>query len=208
MAVKNKIPKIYPNVELILAPHEMGVGKFTEGYPVGVTVHYLGSHDVEAARPHLLKSGLGYHLAITRAGKVIQLTYMDQRVNHAGKATWEKSSPNRHHIAVVLASWGLLKEKDGDFVNWTNRTIPGEDVVKRKSNTSGELCYWDQATSEQIAALVKMMRWFMAQGIDPKNICGHDECALPSGRKQDPGGVLPWSMAEFRQLIGNNGIGV
>jgi len=121
---------------------------------------------------------------------------------HAGKAVWAGQSPNQSHVAVALASWGHLDQvKPGVFHSWAKVLVPKAEVEQRPDNIKGVVIPWDIATNAQISSLFDVLRWFISLGISPSNICGHDECALPPGRKLDPGGVLPMSMDQLRKSL-------
>lgn len=195
-------PQVYPGASQIVEPAAFSAGPMA-GLPLGVTVHHLGTRNWEAALETLKKNKLGYHLLIARDGQVIQAAYLRDRVNHAGKALWNGASPNRRHLAVALASWGEVTRAAGEFkyTTWAGTRIPLFEVSMRKGNLDHEWRFWDMATPEQEAALAQILRWAIAEGIDPQNICGHDECALPFGRKNDPGGVLSMTMAQLRAVL-------
>lgn len=194
--MKTKFPELYPYISEFLTPTAMGKGPLT---PLGVCVHYLADRDVKRAYRSLMDGKtLGYHVIIDRTGAISQLTYFNLRVNHAGSATWNGLSPNQHFIAVALASWGRL---DAAGKAWTGTAIPIKETARRKGNLSDKIELWDIATEPQEASLMKLLSWFIFHGINVKNICGHDECALPKGRKDDPGGVLKRPMEEVRKIL-------
>jgi hypothetical protein len=109
-----------------------------------------------------------------------------------------KASPNRHFLAVAVASWGLLDKKGGSLVAWNGSQVAAHEAEKRPGNLTGEAFLWDIATAPQERELKKFLKWVIGCGIPPSMICGHDECALPRGRKPDPGGVLSQTMKELR----------
>jgi len=187
----SKLPEYYPNVHLILEPTKNLVGKFIGDDPSGATIHYTASRNLEATHKTLMDRGLNYHFIIDREGKVIQTAQLTHRVHHAGKAKWLDKSPNRSHVSVALLSWGLLN----DGKTWVGKRLPVEETAHRRNNT------WDKATMAQEEALLHLCRWLVCMGIPPAGVCGHDECCLPKGRKVDPGGVLSWTMPEFRRLV-------
>ena len=169
--------------------------------PRGITLHYTADDNVQRVVEESGDDGIGYHIIIDRQGRIIQTQRFDLAVWHAGKAMWRGRSPNREHIAIALMSWGELKrEGPAVFKSWNGTPTP--EVVRRKSNISDELSYWHAATSLQELALLTIVRWCVAEfALNPLDICDHSECALPKGRKVDIGGVISWSMPEFRQLI-------
>jgi N-acetyl-anhydromuramyl-L-alanine amidase AmpD len=194
-------PDVYTGAVQIIAPTKMSAG-LMGGPPVGVTVHDLASRNAEASIKYLHNSGLGYHAIIDRNGDFIQTSYFSHKVNHAGRSTWKGHSPNRTHISVALASWGELKEDaSGGFMSWANKAVEASGVKLRSGNLSSVPRHWDAATDEQEATLIAFLKWSMANGIDPKNICGHDEAAIPFGRKNDPGGVLSMTMPQLRKFL-------
>lgn len=170
------------------------------GEPVGVTIHDSADPNKNRVIYWLEKKNLGYHLMIDKNGAVIQCVEFDKRVNHAGKASWNKLSPNKHHIAICILSWGLLTVSNGKYYSWNKKEIPEKDVSYRPDHL-GNFYYYDAATIEQENSLIEILKWMIPYGIEPKNICGHDESCLPVGRKIDPGGVLSKSMESIRQQL-------
>lgn len=170
--------------------------KFQNSSPFGVTVHYTASRNISSTIKELASKNLGYHLIIDRNGAIYQCAELIYQLNHAGRALWNGKSPNREHLAVALVSWGWVKRlAPGAFVSWSGRTIATEECAHRQGQ------WWDAATPEQELALLKFLRWAILQGVGVSEICGHDECVLPKGRKVDPGGVLSLSMSEIRGLL-------
>lgn len=177
---------------------------FSGGKPSGITIHYTADDNVERVLKTLGERGLAYHLIIDRDGSVIQNCYLINSCDHAGRAKWNGKSPNRNHIAIAVVSWGLLHEnKDGTLSTWAGNKFLKEDAVFEPDNVYGNESWWQPATVLQYQVLLDACAWLcQAAHIDPEDICGHDECALPLGRKFDPGGVLPVSMSGLRmQLI-------
>jgi N-acetyl-anhydromuramyl-L-alanine amidase AmpD len=168
-----------------------------------VTVHYTADRDIARTARSLIKADLGYHLFIDRGGEVTQMTSFDQICWHAGNAVWAGKSPNKNHISLALISWGALTEiKAGIYQSWAKTFVPPSEVEIRPDNVKGLKQPWDVATLAQISALIDVLRFCIGEGIDVGDICGHDECALPPGRKLDPGGVLPMSMSQLRSMLG------
>lgn len=197
------IPRLYHGATTILTPESMGVGPLRAS---GVTVHYTGDRGIKKIQRSLINQSLGYHLVIARDGEVIQFTYLDLRVYHAGKASWNGQSPNRSHIAIAVESYGKLQREppgSADFCAWNGDVVKIENIAVRAGNISMNRTQlpWDAATTDQENSLMSALRWFVSLGIKPREICGHDECAIPIGRKVDPGGVLSMTMAEVRKSL-------
>lgn len=175
--------------------------EWIDGSPKGITIHYSADTDYSRVYSWLKKEGLNYHLLIDEVGMIIQTGTLDKMVNHAGKANWNKLSPNKYHVSICLMSWGKLTLKDDKYYSWNDQEIPFEDMAIRNN------FYWHKATIEQEKMLIAVLDWFVDNGINTENICGHDECALPLGRKTDPGGVLSFSIESIRKKYGEKNHG-
>jgi N-acetyl-anhydromuramyl-L-alanine amidase AmpD len=194
------IPIFYPFIHNINTNVDFGKGPWSWGKPSGITIHYSSDRDVSRVINWLQQEKFGYHLLIDREGKVIQTCPFNKCVDHAGKAVWNNLSPNRHHIAICIMSWGKLVQGTDKYYSWTGEEIPFDDVAMRP-NFLGKTSAWDKATKKQEATIDDLIRWLVVYGIKPENICGHDESCLPQGRKQDPGGVLSLSTLAIRNTL-------
>lgn len=164
--------------------------------PGGVTVHYTADRDLLRSIQALESKNLAYHLIIDRQGTVFQMLPFDRTCYHAGKASWHNLSPNSRHIAVAFLSWGQLRRSPNGHRSWSDVYVAPNDV---RTNGQGA---WDAATDFQEAALKSFLRWACLElKIDPDSVCGHDECAIPPGRKVDPGGSLSFRMADLRKEL-------
>jgi hypothetical protein len=96
-----------------------------------------------------------------------------------------------------LISWGEVEQlAPGAFESWNGQAITTSEVVRRCGDR-----WWDAATPEQEKTLLDVLSWLCEKGIDVSQICGHDECAIPHGRKTDPGGVISMTMEELRGAV-------
>ena len=171
--------------------------------PVGVVVHYTAGGNVAGTHQSLQDSGFGYHFIIGRNGTVYQLASFEERVSHAGKSVWNGyKNLNDHFLGIAIASYGLLKERNGKFYAWPNdynfELDPKNHRISfRQGNLDNSVRVWEGATDSQVKELEKLLGWLIAyMNIKPDNICGHDECSLAG--KMDPGGVLPYPMYVYR----------
>lgn len=192
------IPDLYPRTQKLVNPMEFATGKMV---PSGITIHYTADGDAKKSIAALKGAGLGYHIIIDRDGTVYQTCYLSQSVDHAGKALWNGRSPNRHHIAVAVVSWGAVNFKDGKYTAWTGMPLPKAEVQRREGNLGPGEYHWHVCTRAQEDALFAFLRWAVSKGIKPEDVCGHDEAAIPKGRKADPGGVISKSMKEIRDVL-------
>lgn len=167
---------------------KLSAGPWQGDGPKGITLHYTADDNLNRTLLALDKGKMGYHFIVDRDGQVHQITSLGSRVNHAGVAKWNGQSPNRTHIAVAVLSWGLLE----NGMSWAKR--PVFDSVKRRGHE------WHSATQKQEEATLSLIEALRESfGILPQNICGHDECCIPLGRKVDPGGVLSVSTDQIRR---------
>jgi N-acetyl-anhydromuramyl-L-alanine amidase AmpD len=195
-------PKVFPHVKGLLQFDMSAKETFAGGKPIGAVVHYTADGDAAAGAASLVAAGLGYHLIVAKDGSVYQMASLTRKVWHAGKAAWRGHSPNQTCLAVALVSWGFLRPSPGDAYRTYLGTlvVPGA-VAWRTDNRFGIVQPWDAATPAQTSALETILQRCLDLGMDPDMICGHDECALPAGRKMDPGGVLPYTMADLRKRL-------
>lgn len=190
--------RVYPDIAGVRFADELSGPAFV---PSGITIHHTADPDVDRVVRSLREQRLAYHLIIAADGTVIQTAWLNRRVDHAGAATWRGKSPNKHHIAIAVASWGRLTEEPaGVMRSWSGAVVDRGQVVARK-DVFGKPARWHAATPAQEATLLAALRFFVAAGIAPADVCGHDECALPKGRKDDPGGVLSRTTGELRTLL-------
>ena len=163
----------------------------------GITLHYSADRDVPRTVASLIKAGLGYHYLIGRNGMIYPLAEDTHALAHAGTASWHGYSPNRHHVAICVMSWGKLTIKNGTLATWTGAPLPPEEV-----RTLGDGSQWDKATIEQEASLLRLLYHYTTErGVDPDHLCGHSECCFPKGRKSDPGGVLALPLPKIREML-------
>lgn len=196
-------PAIYPNLSLVLNLDAYTRGPLQGGAPRGATLHYTADGSAEAAVKSYALSGYAYHLIVDRDGKVIQTASCTKAVWHAGKAVWRGLSPNRTCLAIAVVSWGALEpDGKGGWQSWAGTPVPAAEVAMRKG-LDGEERAWHAATPAQEESLLHVLRWAVALGVSPDEVHGHDECALPLGRKIDMGGVYSKTMPELRALLAN-----
>ena len=158
--------------------------------PTGITVHYTADGDIDRVKRGMGKSKIGYHFLIDRDGSLHQTADLSKAVNHAGRALWNGVSPNRNHLAIAIISWGFLND---DGLSWNGTKVVG-------TMREGQL--WDAASKAQEQALIRLLRGLMRDfNISAANICGHDECCIPKGRKVDPGCSLSITMSNIRKML-------
>lgn len=172
------------------------VGEFPNGAPRGVTVHYTASRNIGATVRDLSAKRLGYHFIIDRDGTTYQCAGTNQVLNHAGRSAWGDTLPNRDHVGVALISWGQVTWTSDEYLTtWCGVLLPVSEGVKTGKT------WWHKATEAQEKSLLSLLKNLVDSGVPAKNICGHDECCIPKGRKIDPGGVV--DVKKIRSLLAN-----
>jgi len=182
---------VYGEADSFSSLDSISVNPFLGTGPVGITLHYTADDDIERVKRQMKESIIGYHIIISKDGRVHQTSRLDRTVNHAGRALWQKQSPNRAHIAIAIISWGRL---DSNKKSWNGTLCP--DAIYRNG------FWWDSATQEQEEKVLFLCKYFrnkMRLPVD--SICGHDECALPAGRKIDPGHIMSFDMEQLRKKV-------
>jgi len=181
--------QFYPGASQIREPDKDTRGAFDDNKPLGITLHYTASKSTSGTIRALAESGLKYHALISEDGRLIQTASLWHKTWHAGKAEWNGNSPNQTHWGIGVLNWGRLDDRSRA---WPGNVVPTDQTRYR----NGFL--WEKATEAQEACLMLFIRWAVSRGIDPAQICGHDECCIPPGRKTDPGGIFSFSMDELR----------
>ena len=182
---------VYPDADSFWELDTISKNPFLGLGPTGITVHYTADNDFERVKRAMKAEVIGYHLVITKDGKIHQTSRLDKTVDHAGKALWQRQSPNRCHIAISIVSWGKL---NSEKKSWNGELCPA--AIMRNG------AWYDSATSEQEESLVKLCKYFRDKIRLPfDSIAGHDEVCIPKGRKVDPGNVMSFDMEALRRKV-------
>lgn len=178
-------------------------GPWRSKTPKGVVVHYTAGPSLKAAISELKLRSLAYHFIITRDGVIYQTANCNQKTAHAGISEWRGLYCNSEFIGLAIDSWGLLKIKDGKRYAWPKNYGLEIQSEVNVTNVNGRDEYWEAATDPQEKSFWTLLRAILKEyNISPDFVCGHDECAVPKGRKCDPGGTLP-TMASIREALKN-----
>lgn len=178
-------------------------GPWRSKTPKGIVVHYTAGPSLKAAISELKLRSLAYHFIITRDGVIYQTANCNQKTAHAGISEWRGCYCNSEFIGVALDSWGLLRLREGKVYAWPRNYSLEIQAEVNVTNVNGRQEYWEAATDPQEKSLWLLLRALLNEySISPDLVCGHDECAIPAGRKCDPGGILP-AMASIREALKN-----
>ena len=171
----------------------------------GVVIHYTGGGSSSGtirwfANP---QSRVSAHFVIGRSGRVVQMVPLELAAWHAGIGEMvidgeARSNPNLFTVGIELANHGYLhRDDDGSFWWELGRELKR---YRRVQPVAGTLIYdngvevdgwWEPYPDEQIAALERLLADLTSGGC-PGNIVGHEENAMPLGRKRDPGPLFDW----------------
>lgn len=174
---------------------------------VGCVVHYTGGGSAGGAVSWLCnpQSKASSHFVISRTGKVIQLVALEQAAWHAGVSEMVleecEGNANQFTIGIELANHGFLQRLNGSFYYELGRSLkryrredPGYGFM-RFDNGLHVAGWWERYPDVQIDALQELLvklgktRYRKAAS----NLVGHEEIAMPLGRKRDPGPMFPWN---------------
>lgn len=197
-----------------------GKYKTKSGLPRGLVVHFTagrsknGKDDAVRTLNTLSFKGLGCfsmdaHGVIYRA----QNQMIDDVAYHCGASAWMGyKGISQYCMGLEICNAGALKPypdnfgKSDKFISWFGETYYQDEVrfIEKKTNNQWA-GFYHKFSFEQENALWNFCKW--QKEINPEFsydwVIGHDECAVPNGRKYDPGGSLSCDMATFRNDLKN-----
>lgn len=188
-------------------------GKYKQGYPKGAVVHFTAGRsktlaDAEATINWGITKGYTY-FCIASDGTVYQSFPINEYGAHCGESAYKElgTALNSKLVGIEICCAGLLEKTEDKYKSWFNEYYQENDV--RYSKDCVVPGYYHKYTVAQEKALVELLQWLKKNNPDvfDFNYCvGHDEIALPKGRKNDPGASLSMSMDSLRELLKNGSI--
>ena len=180
------------------------------GRPKGLIVHYTaGRNDASATLRSMAKRGLGC-IVMDNEGQMIRANNqdLDEVAYHAGKSEkYGVKGLSFYCMGMEICNAGLLEAKGSEFKSWFGKMYARDEVRTVTESTGGYPRGGDyhKYTDKQEEALINFCLW--QKSVNPEFdfdwVLGHDEVAIPRGRKQDPGGSLSMPMPHFRQKLKN-----
>jgi len=185
---------------------------------LGTVIHFTGSRPGTRGDIAWLcnpASSASAHFVIGRDGAITQLVSLDRCAWHAGQSALPLRSGkkiagcNSTCLGIELDNLGpVLEDPDGE--GWVfeagNALLPyvGEPPVRATLEWPGGpqlQCLWEPYPAAQIDALEHLLGLLGEAGhhAAAQNLIGHEEVAIPFGRKRDPGPLFPWS--RFSRLV-------
>lgn len=139
---------------------------------LGVVIHYTGGNGALAWMCDE-RSEASAHYYVSRKGGVWELVPPSHVAFHAG-------------VSEMMVDGECLSDAN-DFTigieldNLGPQEIDGETV-------------WEKYPEAQLKALESLLAWLRAEGYGEAvdQLVGHEEIAMPRGRKSDPGPAFPW----------------
>lgn len=170
---------------------------YPKGYPHGAIVHFTAGRDKteqEALDSYNWGCDSGFtFFVIGPTGKLYQGFPLNKGGAHAGASYWPGlgSGVSSKLVGIEVACAGKL---DNRGKSWFGVTYPQDEIRNG----------FKKYTPQQEETLIKLLVWLKKNCpdvFDVQYILGHDECAVPAGRKNDPGSSLSMTMDELRALI-------
>jgi hypothetical protein len=195
-------------------------GEYPKGYPYGAIVHFTAGQYSKGVQNAVdsIKDSPYFFCALGIDGKFVQANPLNQWGHHAGESAWEIAGAKRSGVSnclvgIEINNPGRLTVKDGKYYTYwdTKFTKPIDESLVRviEKNTDNILAgAYLPYTKAQEETLIEFLLWAKANNptvFSFDYVLGHDEVAGPKGigrwRKNDPGGALSMTMADFRQLL-------
>lgn len=177
-------------------------GEYRKGYPEGAVVHFTAGGSAEASFQYGLKKGFCFFV-ISEDGAIHQAFPLNCWGYHAGESFHSKlgNGVSKYLVGIEVSNPGkLIKKPDGSYETWFGKRVDPKIVRYYPKQTKNiEAGYYAAFTDAQEASLKKLLRWLKENNpsvFQYDLIVGHDEVA--PGRKNDPGGALSQTMADYR----------
>lgn len=181
----------------------------------GVVMHYTAGGSAASSVNWLQdeRSRVSAHFVISRKGEIYQCVDIEHAAFHAGHAEMPMSTGetenhvNLRTIGIELANWGSLKKNlDGSFYGKIgSRFFHYHGIPPMKATLeydTGEIIsgWWEPYPDRQIDSLHEVLDYIVEQcGPNVADWqCGHEDIAMPLGRKSDPGPLFPWERLSRR----------
>jgi N-acetyl-anhydromuramyl-L-alanine amidase AmpD len=164
-----------------------------------IVMHFSANSSKEGTVNVLAKNSdldASAHVVIDRSGKVTQLVPFDVAAFHVGRSSWKNfSGLNHYSIGIMFINEGQLgqlqKVNNASWKSDNGKIYENADVYVQENAVSGLKSFWQQYTTEQIRSAEQVIKALSTAYPSIEAVVGHDEVALPHGRKNDPGPALP-----------------
>lgn len=165
---------------------------FTAGPKLEGTVQYFKNNSEQVSA----------HYVIGKDGRIVQMVPLDRASHHAGNSVLAgKKGVNAFSIGIEIVNWGALLKKGQTYKdrNKQRQRCLHEFCTHQGSKYIGQTPilaqkqYWEPFTDAQYEALIRLTRYLLSVAPTITHITGHEDIALPLGRKNDPGAAFDWN---------------
>lgn len=177
---------------------------------LATVVHYTAANAASGSISWLCNplAGASAHYVIARYGLVTRLVHPEFGAWHAGVSELvmdgeARSNVNEISIGIELANHGRLhRSADDTFWYESGRRLhryerQQPEFATLRWDTGHEIeGWWEPYGDRQIEALTELLAGLRAEGYNRavSQLIGHEEIAMPIGRKMDPGPLFPWHL--------------
>lgn len=182
-------------------------GTYANGWPRGAIVHFTSGRDgAEKTINGGIENGYAF-LCIQEDGLMCQAHPLSKWGYHAGKSKWPglDGTVSDELVGIEINNAGKVdKLPDGRYKTWFNTYIPESRIRYTKGVANQDKGYYHTYTAAQEKCLVEFLLWMKSQAPSIFSfdfVLGHDEVAVPHGRKTDPGASLSMTMPAFREHL-------
>lgn len=190
--------RIFPAAGRYLASHNCSS---RDGHDVAlVVIHYTGGSNGRRSAAWMRRGSArrAPHFVGFRDGGGEQLVPVHLSAWHAGSSAWSGTyGCNRISIGIELANHGLL-HRDGDrFLYECAGNLyryRGPDPIRAELELPNGVVmdgWWEPYTDAQLDWLERLLDDLRRAHYEFE-VVGHEEIAVPVGRKTDPGACFPW----------------
>lgn len=170
-----------------------------------IVLHYTAAEFMDGSIAWLCdrRSKVSAHLVIGRDGALAQLVPFDRQAWHAGRSAW-RGTPHLNHyaIGIEMANLGPLGPARVDGKRPAYRTptgLPLPDLYYGRTAPGAPELAWERYPAPQVRTVVAVCAALQQHYPMSTEVIGHSDCAVPAGRKLDPGPA--WDWAAFRAAL-------
>ena len=160
--------------------------------PRYICIHYTANDSFQGAINTLTNpnSKVSAHIVLGKQGELCQLASFTSKCWHVGQSEYKGLTElNKYCIGIELCNFGpLTQNKVGMFYSWNGKLIPPDDVY---TDDNGK--HWNTYTSAQLSVLWSLTEAIVKVYPTIIDVVGHEDLAMPRGRKQDPSVAFPMS---------------
>lgn len=181
--------------------------------PKFLVMHFTAGLNAKGAVDWFLNpaSKVSAHIILDRDGTITQMVPFNQRGWHVGKSFWRgHSGLNDSSIGIEVVNYGPTPLTSGDAEPLTREgrrfptpfNDPAGWVRAEHPLEKGRAQWWQKFTDAQFDVLDTLVP-LIVDTYNIREVVGHEEVAIPSGRKTDPGPAFPLALYKHYADHGN-----